>query len=222
MDNLFSQNWLTIAVITALIVGGIMIFLALQPKDDYQWIMAAGVKIQSIPKEDKIVYINNPMENRVKELYINGKLLVFRGESIGGGFDTVRAREKAKTNALKELSEYFNTKLSTFKQLVEGHIQQKGASQQVVTIAMEAYKSVTEVFSNGEFSGAYIYAIWEEYVGNVVYTNVLLVFDPEGAIEMAKQLVMSNEEISKQIEELRKNGVDFFKALNSVIEEAKK
>lgn len=222
MDNFLSQNWLTIAIITALIVGGIVVFLVLQPKDDYQWITAVGVKIQSISKEAKIVYINNPMENRVKELYIKGKLLAFRGESIGGGFDTVKAREKAKVNALKELSEYFNTKVSTFKQLVEGQIQQKGASQQIVAIAMEAYKSVTEMFSNSEFSGAYIYAVWEEYVGNVVYTNVLLVFDPERAIEMAKQMAMSNEEISKQIEELGKNGVDFFKALNSVIEEAKK
>jgi len=74
------------------------------------------------------------------------------------------------------------------------------------------------MFSEAQISGAYVYAIWEERVGSLIYTNVLLVFDPEGVIEALK----ANKEINKQIEELGKSGVDFFKALNSIIEEAKK
>ncbi|MGB9614989.1 MAG: hypothetical protein ACPL3B_05775, partial [Fervidobacterium sp.] len=68
----------------------------------------------------------------------------------------------------------------------------------------------------------YVYAVWEGYIGSVVYTSVLLVFDPEGAVELTKSMVMFNEEVAKKIEELGRNGVDFFKALNAVIEEARK
>jgi len=214
----------TILLISAVIIAvGVGIFFFTLPKEDVQWIMADGVKIQSISKDAKIVYVNNTMEKRVRELYQSGKLLAFRGESIGGGIDTVKARDKAKTNAYKELSEYFSAKISTFSQLVDGQIQAiassgKANAESLKSTAMQAYKSVTEMFSSTEVSGTYIYAVWEEYVGSLVYTNVLLVFDPAGAIEAVK----SNEQIAKQIDELGQNGVDFFKALNGVIEEAKK
>lgn len=200
-------------------------FILSMPKDEYQWILADGVRIQSISKEAKIVYVNNAFESRVKELKLKNKLIAFRGESIGGGVDTVRARDKAKMNAYKELAEYFNAKIQTFAQLVEGQLQSVSTSeknQQIKDTAISAYKRVTEMFSEAQVSGTYIYVIWEEYVGNLVYTNVLLVFDPEGAIEAARQKVLADKELSKQIEELGKSGVDFFKALNSIIEEAKK
>lgn len=218
------ENWLIISIALIVAVVGIFLFLSLQ-KDEYQWIMADGEKIQSIPKEAKIVYINNAFEQRVKELKVKNKLLAFRGEAIGGGVDTVKARDKAKINAYKELAEYFNAKIQTFAQMVEEQLQtvsSSGKNEQLKSAALNAYKRVTEMFSEAQVSGTYIYAVWEEYVGSLVYTYVLLVFDPEGAIEAAKQKVLADSELSKQIEELGKNGVDFFKALNSVIEEAKK
>ncbi len=142
------------------------------------------------------------------------------GQSIGAGIDTVSAREKAKINAYKELAEYFNIRVQTFAALVEGQLQSisNSKAQEVKSIALEVYKRVTQMFSEAQISGAYVYAIWEERVGSLIYTNVLLVFDPEGVIEALK----ANKEINKQIEELGKSGVDFFKALNSIIEEAKK
>ncbi|MEN3042929.1 MAG: hypothetical protein ABDH59_06470 [Fervidobacterium sp.] len=222
MFDFFSQNWLIIVLVFAIIS---IMFILSMPKDEYQWILADGVRIQSISKEAKIVYVNNAFESRVKELKLKNKLIAFRGESIGGGVDTVRARDKAKMNAYKELAEYFNAKIQTFAQLVEGQLQSVSTSeknQQIKDTAISAYKRVTEMFSEAQVSGTYIYVIWEEYVGNLVYTNVLLVFDPEGAIEAARQKVLADKELSKQIEELGKSGVDFFKALNSIIEEAKK
>ncbi len=208
-----------ILVVSGILLAGLLMFLLL-PKEDVQWITANGVRIQSIPKDANIVYVNNSMEKRVAELYKSGKLLAFRGESIGGGIDTITARDKAKINAFKELSEYFTARVQTFATLVEGQLQSVTGqnAQQVKSVALNAYKRVTQLFSDAQVSGAYIYAIWEERVGALVYTYVLLVFDPAGAIEALKQ----NEEISKQIEELGKSGVDFFKALNAVIEEAQK
>lgn len=224
MLEFFYENWLIISIALIVAVVGIFLFLSLQ-KNEYQWIMADGVKIQSVPKEAKIVYVNHAFEQRVKELKLKNKLLAFRGQSIGGGVDTVRAQDKAKINAYKELAEYFNAKIQTFAQMVEGQLQtvsSSGKDEQLKSTALNAYKRVTEMFSEAQVSGTYIYAVWEEYVGSLVYTYVLLVFDPEGAIEAAKQKVLADSELSKQIEELGKNGVDFFKALNSVIEEAKK
>ncbi|MCX7654684.1 MAG: hypothetical protein N2Z58_08445 [Fervidobacterium sp.] len=220
--DFFSQNWLIIVLVFAIIS---IMFILSMPKDEYQWILADGVRIQSISKEAKIVYVNNAFESRVKELKLKNKLIAFRGESIGGGVDTIRARDKAKMNAYKELAEYFNAKIQTFAQLVEGQLQSvstSGKNQQIKDAAISAYKRVTEMFSEAQVSGTYIYAIWEEYAGSLVYTNVLLIFDPEGAIEAAKQKVLADKELSNQIEELGKSGVDFFKALNSIIEEAKK
>ncbi|MGC8955950.1 MAG: hypothetical protein ACP5JS_07670 [Fervidobacterium sp.] len=108
MRGFLSENWLAKVIIPRLVIGVVVFWLVFQPKDDYQWITAGGVKIQSVPKDAKIVYVNDTMANHVKEIYTKGKLIAFRGQSIGGWFDTVKAREKAKLNALKELSEYFN------------------------------------------------------------------------------------------------------------------
>lgn len=217
---IFENNWVlwTVVIVSALL-GTFFLFMQLQ-QDQYQWITADGYKIQSIPKDATIVFVNNSMEKRVGELYKTGRLVAFVGQSIGAGIDTVSAREKAKINAYKELAEYFNIRVQTFAALVEGQLQSisNSKAQEVKSIALEVYKRVTQMFSEAQISGAYVYAIWEERVGSLIYTNVLLVFDPEGVIEALK----ANKEINKQIEELGKSGVDFFKALNSIIEEAKK
>lgn len=217
---IFENNWVlwTVVIVSALL-GTFFLFMQLQ-QDQYQWITADGYKIQSIPKDATIVFVNNSIEKRVGELYKAGRLIAFVGQSIGAGIDTVSAREKAKINAYKELAEYFNIRVQTFAALVEGQLQSisNSKAQEVKSIALEVYKRVTQMFSEAQISGAYVYAIWEERVGSLIYTNVLLVFDPEGVIEALK----ANKEINKQIEELGKSGVDFFKALNSVIWEAKK
>jgi len=209
----------TILVVSGILVTGLLMFLFL-PQEQVQWITADGIKIQSIPKGAQIVYINNSMEKRVAELYRSGKLLAFRGESIGGGIDTVSARDKAKINAFKELSEYFSAKVQTFATLVEGQLQSVSGqdTQQIKSVALDAYKRLTQMFSDAQVSGAYVYAIWQEQVGALVYTYVLVIFDPVGAIEALKE----NKDIAKQIDELGKSGVDFFKALNAVMEEANK
>jgi cytochrome c-type biogenesis protein CcmH/NrfF len=217
---IFENNWvLWTVVIVSVVFGAFLLFMLLQ-QDQYQWITANGNKIQNIPRDATIVFVNKSMEKRAGELYKNGRLVAFVGQSISGGIDTVSAREKAKLNAYKELAEYFNVRVQTFAALVEGQLQSTSDSraQEVRSIALEVYKRVTQMFSEAQISGAYVYAIWEERVGSLVYTNVLLVFDPEGVIEALK----ANEEINKQIAELGKSGVDFFKALNSVIGEAKK
>jgi len=217
---IFENNWVSwTVVIVSVVFGAFLLFMLLQ-QDQYQWITANGYKIQNIPRDATIVFVNKSMEKRVGELYKNGRLVAFVGQSISGGIDTVSAREKAKLNAYKELAEYFNVRVQTFAALVEGQLQSTSDSraQEVKSIALEVYKRVTQMFSEAQISGAYVYAIWEERVGSLVYTNVLLVFDPEGVIEALK----ANEEINKQIAELGKSGVDFFKALNSVIGEAKK
>lgn len=217
---IFENNWvLWTVVIVSVVFGAFLLFMLLQ-QDQYQWITANGYKIQNIPRDATIVFVNKSMEKRVGELYKAGRLVAFVGQSISGGIDTVSAREKAKLNAYKELAEYFNVRVQTFAALVEGQLQSTSDSraQEVRSIALEVYKRVTQMFSEAQISGAYVYAIWEERVGSLVYTNVLLVFDPEGVIEALK----ANEEINKQIAELGKSGVDFFKALNSVIGEAKK
>ncbi|WP_448378560.1 hypothetical protein [Fervidobacterium sp.] len=217
---IFENDWVlwTVVIVSALL-GAFLLFTLLQ-QDQYQWITANGYKIQSIPRDATIVFVNNSMEKRVGELYKTGRLVAFVGQSISGGIDTVSAREKAKINAYKELAEYFNARVQTFAALVEGQLQNipDSKSQEVKSIAVEAYKRVTQMFSEAQISGAYVYAIWEERVGSLVYTNVLLVFDPEGVIEALK----ANKEINNQIAELGKSGVDFFKALNSIIDEAKK
>ncbi|MFN3691556.1 MAG: hypothetical protein ACK4R7_01575 [Fervidobacterium sp.] len=206
---------------------GLIVFLLITNTfvEDVQWIIADGVKIQSIPKDAIIVYQARNFDSRVRELKEKNKLIAFRGQAISGGVDTVKARDKAKIDAYKELSEYLNTHVQTFAQLVEGQIQNitsQGDKENIKSAAVNAYKRVTNILSETQVSGTYIYAIWEEYVGGLVYTNVLLIFDPEGALKALKQVALADKELSKQIEELGKNGVDFFKTLNAVIEEAKK
>lgn len=211
-----------ILLIAAIVILASAVFFLLNQPPEGNWVTADGVKIWPLPKEAVLVERNAAFEKRVRELYESGKLIAFTGQAISGGIDKVRAREKAKINAYKELAQFFETKLQTFAQLVEGQIQAVKDKDKVTSAALSAYKRVTELFSEAKVSGAYVYAVWEEMVGSLVYTTVLLVFDPVGAVEAAKQAAMADQEISKTIEELGKNGVDFFKMLNEVISEAKK
>lgn len=224
MEDFFRNYWWVILISLGIGALGIIVWNYLSVENE-KWIIADGVKIQSIPKDAVIVYQARNFDTRVKDLKLTNKLIAFRGQSISGGVDTVKARDKAKLDAYKELSEYLNAKVQTFAQLVEGQIQSVSSNNEKEALrnaAVSAYKRVTNIIAETQVSGTYIYAIWEEYVGGLVYTNVFLIFDPEGALKALKQAVLMDKELSKHIEELGKNGVDFFKALNSVIEEAKK
>jgi len=56
---IFENNWVlwTVVIVSALL-GTFFLFMQLQ-QDQYQWITADGYKIQSIPKDATIVFVNN-------------------------------------------------------------------------------------------------------------------------------------------------------------------
>ncbi|MCX7654681.1 MAG: hypothetical protein N2Z58_08430 [Fervidobacterium sp.] len=213
MDN--TMMWVLVGVLAAvLIVGGIFL---LMPKERY--IEVDGVKIWMIPDDAEVTFINQAQANAVKSLKQKNQLVAFVGEAQGTG--TAQDQEVAKIRAFQQVAEFLNAKVTTFAQLVEGQLQNvqvSGKKQDIVSASVSAYKRVSELFAQGRVSGAYVFAVWRVKKGNIVNTYSLLVYDP-GAI---LKLVELDAQVQRTVEELGKQGVDFFKNLNDVMMEATK
>lgn len=212
-NNLFIIMGLALVVVVAL--GAF--FILGQPQE--KWIEADGVKIQRISVNAEIIEKNTTKEKAVAQLMRENKLITFVGEAQGTG--TLQEKEMAKIRAFSNLAEMLNARVSTFAQLVEGQLQSVSTSQnkqQIVSASVDAYKRVTELFAQARISGAYVYAYWRVKEGNIVKTYALLVYDPEDV----KKYIQMQPEIDSAISSLSSLGVNFFGALNSVIEEAYK
>lgn len=213
MDNVLM--WVLIGVLAAaLVVGGIFLMM---PKDRY--IEVDGVKIWQIPNDAEVTFVNQAQANAVKTLKQKNQLVAFVGEAQGTG--TAQDQEVAKIRAYQQIAEFLNAKVNTFAQMVEGQLQNvqvSGSKQDIVSASVSAYKRVTELFAQGRVSGAYVFAVWRVKKGNIVNTYSLLVYDP-GAI---LKLVELDAQVQQAVNELGKQGVNFFENLNAVMMEATK
>jgi len=214
MDN--TLTWVLVGVVVAaVVVGGIFL---LMPKDKY--IEVDGVKVWKIPNDAEIIFVDQSKASSVKTLVQKGQLIAFEGEAQGLG--TTQDREKAKIRAYQKIAEFLNAKVTTFAQLVEGQLQNVQVSgskkQEVVSASVDAYKRVTELFAEGMVSGAYEFAAWKVRRDNLVYTYVLLVYDPAQILK----LIEVDALVKQKVDELGKQGVNFFENLNAVLQEATK
>lgn len=202
-----------IALVVGIVIAGFFFFM--QPKD--QWIQADGANIWKIPNNSEILEINTAKATAVKKLKEANKLIAFQGEHLGSG--TIQDKELAKLRAYQQVAELLNAQITTFAQLVEGQLQNVQTStnkEQLKSASVSAYKRVTELLAQARISGAYVYAVWRVKEGINYRTFVLLVYDPEDV----KKFLQSQEDVNEIVNELGKVGVDFFSALNSVIDSA--
>jgi len=213
MDNMLT--WVLVGVLVAgLVVGGMFL---LMPKDRY--IEVDGVKVWKIPNDAEVVFVDQSKATSVKTLVQKGQLIAFVGEAQGTG--TSQDKEKAKIRAYQQVAEFLNAKVQTFAQLVEGQLQNvqvSGNKQEVVSASVDAYKRVTSLLADANISGAYVFAIWTVKKGNIVYTYSLLVYDPAQIIK----LLEIDAVVKQKVDELGKQGVNFFENLNAVLFEATK
>ncbi|MFN3691553.1 MAG: hypothetical protein ACK4R7_01560 [Fervidobacterium sp.] len=210
-----TMMWVFVGVLVAVVAVG-AIFL-LQPKE--RFIEVDGVKIWQIPQNADVTFINQSQANAVKTLKQKNMLVAFVGEAQGTG--TAQDQEVAKIRAYQQIAEFLNAKVSTFAQLVEGQLQNvqvSGNKQEIVSASVNAYKRVTELFAQGRVSGAYLFAVWRVKDGNLVRTYSLVVYDPTAIIKLAEL----DAQVQKTVEELGKQGVNFFENLNAVMSEATK
>ncbi|MEN3042931.1 MAG: hypothetical protein ABDH59_06480 [Fervidobacterium sp.] len=209
------DNTILILVALAVLVGFIGLFFFMQPKE--QWIQADGLNVWKMPANSEILEINIAKSSAVKKLKESNKLIAFQGEHLGSG--TIQDKEIAKIRAYQQLAELLNAKISTFAQVVEGQIQSlqtNADKQQLKSASLSAYKRITELLAQARISGAYVYAVWRVKEGNNYKTHVLLVYDPEDV----KKFLQTQPDVNQTISELGSIGIDFFGALNSVIDEA--
>ncbi|QTA37489.1 hypothetical protein JYK00_07060 [Thermosipho ferrireducens] len=212
--------WIGVAVVAAALVVGAIFFL--MPHDKF--ITAQGYRIWKIPKEAENVTINYSLETKVAQLYKEGRLFLFEGVNVGGGVNMSIAENAARTQALGKIAEFLNAKVETFRKVVEGQLQsvQTNTSdeekQQIIETAVSAYKGVTQVTAEAIVSGAMKYASWEVRKGNIVEFHVLFFYDPSNLLAILESQAM----VSDTVKKLGQQGVDFFKALNSVLEEGSK
>jgi hypothetical protein len=214
MDN--TLTWVLIGVVAGVVVvGGIFL---LMPKDKY--IEVDGVKVWKIPSDAEIIFVDQSKVSNVKTLVQKGQLIAFEGETQGLG--TIQDREKAKIRAYQKLAEFLNAKVTTFAQLVEGQLQNVQISgskkQELLSASVDTYKRVTELFAEGRLTGTYEFAAWKVRRDNLVYTYVLLVYDPTQILK----LIEVDTLVKQKVDELGKQGVNFFGNLNAVLQEATK
>lgn len=207
--------WVLVGLGVAAVVG-LVIFLLL-PKEQY--IEIDGVRVWKIPNDAQIVSINQSQAPNVKALVQRRQLLAFEGYAVGTG--TPQDQEVAKIRAFQNVAEFLNARVQTFAQLVEGQLQNvqvSGQKQQLVSASVSAYKRVTELLADARISGAYVFAVWRTRTGNVVNTYVLLVYDPASILKVIEM----DAQVKQVVDELGRQGVNFFENLNAVMAEALK
>lgn len=207
--------WALIGVLAVAVVFG-LIFL-MQPKDKF--IEVDGVRIWQIPQNAEVTFINQAQSNAVKTLKQKNMLVAFVGEAQGTG--TAQDQEVAKIRAYQQIAEFLNARVTTFVQVVEGQLQNvqiSGNKQEIVNASVSAYKRVTELFAQGRVTGAYVFAVWRVKEGNIAKTYSLLVYDPSAILK----LVEIDAQVKKVVDDLGKQGVNFFENLNNVMLEATK
>ncbi len=209
------MTWFLVGLLAAvLIMGGIFLLMLKE-----RYIEVDGVKIWQIPNDAEVIFINQAQANAVKSLKLKNQLIAFVGEAQGTG--TSQDQEKAKIRAYQQIAEFLNAKVETFAQLVEGQLQNvqlSGNKQQIVSASVDAYKRVTQMFADARISGAYVFAVWRVSKNNVVNTYSLLVYDPASILK----IVEMDAQVKQVVDELAKQGVNFFESLNSVLMEATK
>lgn len=199
----------------AVVIAAVGLFFLTQPKE--QWIQADGVNVWKIPANSEIVEINTSKASAVKKLKDSNRLIAFQGEHLGSG--AIQDKEIAKLRAYQQIAELLNARVTTFAQLVEGQLQSVQITEnkeKLKSASVNAYKRVTELLAQARISGAYVYAVWRIKEGNNYRTFILLVYDPEDV----KKFLETQSEVNDVVNELGKIGVDFFSALNSVIDSA--
>ncbi len=211
----FENPIVIVALISAVVLTAVLV-LTLQnaQKPQEQWITALNERVYKIPPEAKLIFKNTSLEQRVAQLKREGKLLMFVGVHTGGGVHLQYAQDESRKHAYQKIAEYLKTSVSSFKNIIESQIQ-TGNKEQLSQISLSVYNNIVKVFSQAEVSGAYEFAYWQEIEGSLVRTYCLLVYDPEGFVIYG----MQNPELKSGIEQLQKNGVDFFKVLNDVLKQ---
>jgi hypothetical protein len=179
-------------------------------KSSEKWIEFEGEKLWKIPDSAFEVETDPSKLRRAAELKKEGKLLVFSGEALGTG--NTYDYERAKISAYAQFSEFLNNRVSSFAQLVEDNLTSAEISSKnkVTDSAVSVYKRVTEIMSSSSFSGLYPIASWKVKEGNVVKTNVLVMYDHEEAI----RLLELDNELKTKVSEMRDFGLDFFNLFN--------
>jgi|GEM_PF-3959932 len=179
-------------------------------KSSEKWIEFEGEKLWKIPGSAFEVETDHSKLRRAAELKKEGKLLVFSGEVLGTG--NTYDYERAKISAYAQFSEFLNNRVSSFAQLVEDNLTSAEISSKnkVTDSAVSVYKRVTEIMSSSSFSGLYPIASWKVKEGNVVKTNVLVMYDYEEAI----RLLELDNELKTKVSEMRDFGLDFFNSFN--------
>ncbi|ODN31381.1 hypothetical protein [Fervidobacterium thailandense] len=199
-------------------LGAVLFFMFFSgPKERYLEI--DGVRIWKLPDNAEDVNYDISKAASVKSMVQKGNFIAFEGYAIGAG--TPQDKEIAKIRAYQNVAEFLNTRVQTFAQLVEGQLQNvqiSGNKQNIVSASVNAYKRVTELLADARISGAYVFASWKVRKGNVVETYVLLVYDPG----MILKIIEMDAQVKQTIDELGKQGINFFENLNAVLKEATK
>lgn len=179
-------------------------------KNSEKWIEFKGEKLWKIPHSAFEVEVDESKLEKAVRLKKEGKLLLFSGEALGSG--NVHEKERAKISAYARFSEFLNTRVSSFAQLVEGNLTSVEISSEnnFTDSAVSIYKRVTEIISSSSFSGLYPIASWKVKEGNVIKTNVLVMYDHE---EVIRLLELDNE-LKTKLSEMRDLGLDFFNLFN--------
>ncbi len=212
----FENPMVIIALVSVTVLSAVLVLtIQSSQKPQEQCITALNERVYKIPPEAKLIFKNTSVEQRVAQLKKDGKLLMFVGVHTGGGVHLQYAQDESRKHAYQKIAEYLKTSISSFKNIIESQFQSSN-KEQLSQISLSVYNNIVKVFSQAEVSGAYEFAYWQEREGSLVRTYCLLVYDPDGFAIYG----MQNPELKSGIEQLQKNGVDFFKVLNDVLKQA--
>ncbi|HCZ05575.1 MAG: hypothetical protein PWP37_485 [Thermotogota bacterium] len=187
------------------------------------------VVIDTVPRKGfNLIEVDQTVAPRLEELWKAGKLKLFYGYYTGGG-SIEDKRAGARMEALNDLANFMRTRVNAVEQKVSGvmnqYITDEKGKEQLQSLTQSFMKRVLELATNADIMGARVIAFYSfELEGRQTY-KVAMFFDPEQAweaISLNRLYLQEYEKLKDQARAMGEAGQEFFKQLNSVLEEALK
>ncbi len=213
-----------------IIAGGALILLGLAlwifwPKSNTKPLDIGGVVVTEIPKNAVVEWKDATVAERLKQLKEQGMLRVFIGSTLGGStLQSETLYNVAAMDAREKVSKYISTVMKTFEQRAVGALSNvvTGDETKVQTLTTEVYKSVSKAMSKMTVMGSKVIAKYYVKADGGYKFYVVMLFDPEGALQAIQATAQLKDEISALAKKYGAQSKAVFEAINDVFKEAVK
>jgi len=190
-----SDNTLLYGIIVGVLLVGLGLVLVLG--GDTKAVKVGGIKVASISKSAKVIWVDPTVAGRVRTLKFKGRLVVFQGEAKTYTPLPEDALAAAELEAYLKLSKYLGSKVESVESRVLEEIDKMNVNEEEKKLLSSnvtvAFNRTINVISNNKTIGARTIVHYYDVKSNTY--GVVVLYDYEQAMKVLKDVIQMKEAI---------------------------